>query len=500
MKAVHGRERLWWWTMVAAIALAGLVLRIAAARGGLWTDEAWSVIYAAQARDPLGVFLRINHDNNHHLYSLWLQAIGPGAAPMLARAPAIAAGSLCIVVAALLVGRRSSVAGLIAALLFAVSPILVALGSEARGYAMMLLAALFMLLLVSDAVDGRPVRGARWWLAGLALFGMFSHLTMAAPVAIGTLWFYLERRAVDEPAAAIPATLRLMGPALVAAAGAVAFVFLAALASATGMRVGGYEPFSAGHYAAALEDLSLWSVGLGSPWAWLLPAALGAAALVIARRKPQWLGSRATLYALLILAVPLGLGLVRLGNTSFARYYLASAVGLLLFMADWIGRGLSGRPAARAAAAILIATFLGVSLYRDSILIALDRGRPAAALADIAEASPAGASIAFAEPRLKAVVAVAAERTGYAARFAGGCAPADFLLAAQRRWTITPARVERCGVRMDAVDSTITTPLTGDSWVLYRAKPLQTLKAADSGRAPAAGNRRISGRAGVAQG
>jgi len=497
MEAMQGRERLWWWAAVGGLALAGLALRIAAAHGGLWTDEAWSVIYAAQARDPIGVFLRINHDNNHHLYSLWLQAIGPAAAPLLARAPAIAAGTLCIIVAALLAGRRSRLAGLVAALLFAVSPILVALGSEARGYAMMLLAALMMLLLVSDAIDGHAARGARWWLAALALFGMFSHLTMAAPVGIATLWFYFERRISDGPAAAMPATFRLMGAALGAAAGAVLFVFLAAMASPTGMRVGGYEPFSAARYAIALDDLSLWSAGLGSPWPWLVPLFLAAAAVAIARRRPEWLGSRASLYALLILAVPLGLGLVRSGNTSFARYYLASAVGLLLFMADWIGRGLSGRTATRAAAAMLIVTIAGVSLYRDSRLIALDRGRPAAALADMARMSPEGARIAFAEPRLKGVVAVAAEQTGYVARFAGGCAPADFLLASQMRGTSAPATVDRCGVTMEAIDSSVTTPLTGDSWVLYRAESLQRLEGADSGRAPAAGNRRISGRAGV---
>ena len=87
------RQARLWWAAVGAATLAGLALRIAAAQGGLWTDEAWSVIYAAQARDAVGVFLRINHDNNHHLYSLWLQAIGSDASPMLARLPAILAGS-----------------------------------------------------------------------------------------------------------------------------------------------------------------------------------------------------------------------------------------------------------------------------------------------------------------------------------------------------------------------------------------------------------------------
>src|SRR5215469_7447840 len=145
------RERSWW-AAVGALALAGFILRVRAAQGGLWTDEAWSMIYAAKARDAVGVFLRINHDNNHHLNSLWLQAIGPAASPLLARVPAIIAGTLCIFIAALICRRSSKTAGIIAALLFALSPTLVAFGSEARGYAMMLLAALVMLLLVGDAI------------------------------------------------------------------------------------------------------------------------------------------------------------------------------------------------------------------------------------------------------------------------------------------------------------------------------------------------------------
>lgn len=72
-------ERFGWWPAVAVLTLGGLALRIAAAQGGLWTDEAWSMINAQQARDPVGVFLRINHDNNHHLISLTLnsEASGP---------------------------------------------------------------------------------------------------------------------------------------------------------------------------------------------------------------------------------------------------------------------------------------------------------------------------------------------------------------------------------------------------------------------------------------
>src|SRR5438132_4019475 len=121
MQVAERQSRLWW-AAVGAATLAGLALRIAAAQGGLWTDEAWSVIYAARAGDAAGVFLRINHDNNHHLYSLWLQAIGLNPSPLLARLPAIVAGSLCVPMAALVVARRSAWAGAVAAILFAVSP------------------------------------------------------------------------------------------------------------------------------------------------------------------------------------------------------------------------------------------------------------------------------------------------------------------------------------------------------------------------------------------
>ena len=493
------REQLWW-AAVGAIALVGLVLRVAAARGGLWTDEAWSMIYAAKAGGPMGVFLRINHDNNHHLNSLWLQAIGPAASPLLARLPAIVAGTLCIPVAASLCRRSSRTAGIVAALLFAVAPTFVAFGSEARGYAMMLLAALLMFLLVADSLGGRPHRRSPLWLAGLAVVGMFSHLTMAAPVAIAATWYYLERRATLGPRLALFSTARLMGPALAASLGVILFVFAAAAVSSTGMRLGGNQHFSFALYAAALNDLALWSAGFGSPFPWLVPLAIGAAALFIAVRPPAWAGEKTRLYVLLILTVPVGLAMLRAGNSGYARYYLMSAVGLLLMMAEWIARGLEGRAGARAAAGLLIVTLVGASLYRDSLLIDADRGRPATPVRDMASLEPSGASVAFAEPRLKAVVAVAAERTGYRAHFAGGCTHADFLLAAQSTGSRLPATVQHCGIEMDAIDSSTAIPLTGDSWVLYRAKTLQSFGPADSGRAPAARDRRFSGRAGVAQG
>jgi uncharacterized membrane protein len=492
------RGRHFWWGAVALIALLGLALRVAAARGGFWTDEAWSMIYAQEARDAVGVFLRINHDNNHHLYTLWLQAVGMRASPLLARAPAILAGTLAIPVAALLFERRSRAVGLVAALLFAICPTLIVFGSEARGYAMMLLAALIMVLLVARAVEDRPIAGLRWWLALLALVGMFSHLTMAAPVVLLALWVYLERRGEHE-ASALADTLHLLGPALLAMFAVIAFVFTAAAISPTGMRLGGYVPFSVREYGVALDDLALWSAGLTLPFAWLMPVLVGATALWIGWARPPWLGRRARLYAILILGVPVGVAVIRSGNAGFPRYYLASVVGLLLLVAEWTGHGLTSKRPIRFAAAAMLAVLAGASLMRDAALIELQRGHPDGALADVAGIAPAGASVA-ADTRLSAILEVAAQASDYPLHIAQGCQPAQFALAAQRRDVASPAVIRHCGAPMRAIDATIITPLTGDAWILYRAETLQSGKPPVSGPLRTRGIAVLSGRAGVAQG
>ena len=136
------------WLAVAALTLLGLALRLLAARGALWLDEAWSATFAQEAVTPIGVIWRVNHDNNHILNTLWLQLLGPDATPLAQRALAIATGTAAIPLAAMFCARRSTAAALIAALAFALSPILVTYGSEARGYAPMIAAFLGTLVLV----------------------------------------------------------------------------------------------------------------------------------------------------------------------------------------------------------------------------------------------------------------------------------------------------------------------------------------------------------------
>ena len=57
------------------ITLLGLALRIAAAQGDYWLDEAWSALFAREAATPGRVFFAINHDNNHFLNKLVFQRV-----------------------------------------------------------------------------------------------------------------------------------------------------------------------------------------------------------------------------------------------------------------------------------------------------------------------------------------------------------------------------------------------------------------------------------------
>jgi len=474
-----------WWAIAAAVSV-GLGLRLLAAAGGaLWADEAWSLLLAVDAGTPLRVFTSINHDNNHHLYSLWLQAIGMHAPPLLARAPAIAAGTLTIVVAAMIGARRSPAAAVIAALLFAVAPILVTYGSEARGYSMMLLAAMSMLLLLDRWLDGDTPKPPVLVLAVIALLGMLSHLTMVAFVGFFVAWVFLVRRSEHGPSEALRTTARVLGPAMAVCALVIAGVMIAAAMSPKGMRVGGYSPFTLDLYGNAMKDLTVTTVGLaGSPW-WLLPAVFAIMAVVIGMWPPSWIGRWRFLLPLLILGVPLGIALMRSGNPQFARYYLSSAVGVLLLISVWAGRALRGPGIAAAFAILVVAVMVGGGLQGDYDLIARHRGDPDGPLRIFEAQGERRPTVALVEERLEAVLVAAAARRGTAFTKVSGCKPAEFLLGARSSFTPARPEVSRCGTRWRLVGFGNSSRLTGGGWALYRSERLQSAGVAGSGPPPA---------------
>ena len=460
------------WPAVAALTLVGLALRVAAARGGMWTDEAWSVVYAAQAKDPLGVFLRINHDNNHHLNTLWLQAVGMHASSLLARAPAILAGTLTIPAASLLFARRSAAGAIAAAALFAISPIMVIYGSEARGYALMILAMLFMTLLATNALEGRANGATRWMIAIAAALGTLSHLTMLAPIALLSLWVYLEKRSSIGAPGAIADTLALMAPAFLACAGVLVLMLLPAIVSPTGLQTGGYNPFSFHNYVVGLSNMETWTAGLMFPTHWLAIVALLGIGVAILVRPPDPMRSRSRLYGVLILGVPLVIFAERIGNAQFARFYLSSAIGLLLLGAEWTAQAVKGDRTVRGLWATACVLFVVTAFWHDWQIVELGRGQPDRAIRLMAGEAPRGAPIDVRTYQLVAPMIVAAQQVDYPLALAKGCAPAEFMIMA--RDVHSTQTVMRCGRLMRAIGWSEATDLTGDAWVLYRAQPLLT--------------------------
>ncbi len=134
---------------VLGLTFVGLLLRLFCARGDLWLDEIWSLQNLANIHGIGDIFWGISQDNNHYLNSLWLWLVGPNAPPVLIRLEAVICGTLTIPIAARLCGRAGAAAGLAGAALTAGSDLFVHYGSEARGYAGLLL----MIFVAAEALE-----------------------------------------------------------------------------------------------------------------------------------------------------------------------------------------------------------------------------------------------------------------------------------------------------------------------------------------------------------
>ena len=442
----------------------GLALRIVGARGGLWVDEAWSAELLRAVRTPLDILLAINHDNNHHLNSLWMWLVGYAAPPLLVRALSIATGTLAIVVAAAIGWRTSAAAGLIAASLFAVSPMMVNYGSEARGYMPMLLALMTMIWLVARWLDTPDTPRPAWRLALLALLGLLAQLTMVFGLCALAVWVATSVRRVRTTDAAVATTLRLFLPSALATIAVFALVFGAAAASPTGMQVGDYTAFSATALWTAVEVMVAATLGGFAAPARVIAIAMVAiiAALAAAMRTRDRM---AIFYIVAILGLPVALAVLRVGNTGFARYLLLSSLGLLLLVAGRLAAAFAARGLIRTVSAVTLAVLLLACVRVDLTQAALSRGDTGAAIATMAAIAPGGASVLVEHLRPVATLRVAAAERGYRLRIVDHC-PAPMF--AHVDLAATPAsEVIRCGGRYRLLVVRRRAILSGVDWALY---------------------------------
>ena len=454
------RRRLW--AMLSLAAALGLGLRIAAALGDYWLDEAWSAVFARDSQGPGDVFFAINHDNNHFLNTLWLQLVGWGSPPLLGRALSIACGTAGIVVAGLIGARRGVPAAGLTALLFAISPILVTYGSEARGYAPMLLALLCAIRIVDRELFGTPMRHAPILVGIAALIGLLAHISMLFGIAALAGWVAIEQGRRLGLRGGLRATAGLMGRAVVAVMAVLALVAAGAVASPDGFRMGSVTPFAWPPFVDALDHMIAWTVGwpplLIGPWL-LLPLALP----WIVRRRPPF-AERAPFLLLAILGLPLLVIVVEADNSAFPRYYLLGGVGLLLLIADMAAMG--GRISRMLFAWVTIG-----SLVLDAGLIANRRGDPGAAVDAIVERAPEGADVILEASRDSAVLEAAAARRGYPLTATGSCRDARFFYMADNGTQPFPLAALRCGRAFQPVAGRDVQGLSGEAWQLYERVP-----------------------------
>ncbi|MFL5817713.1 MAG: glycosyltransferase family 39 protein [Conexibacter sp.] len=214
------------WLALGAIVVLAAVLRFATLHTqSIWFDEAatWDLV-----RRPFGEMLgRIpDGESNPPLFYVlewgWTRVFGDGEAGL--RSLSALAGLLTVPVA-YAIGRRAAAgvarAGLAAAALVAVNPLLVWFSQEARSYALATLLSAVALLLFQRALDDRRERLLAAWavVAALALATHYFTAFVLAPQALWLLWRHPHRRGAVVAVAALAAAGLALLPLLLAQAG-----------------------------------------------------------------------------------------------------------------------------------------------------------------------------------------------------------------------------------------------------------------------------------------
>ncbi|HKG37639.1 MAG TPA: glycosyltransferase family 39 protein [Conexibacter sp.] len=334
---VRGADAATPWLALGAIVVLAALLRFATLRTqSIWFDEAatWDLV-----RRPFGEMLgRIpDGESNPPLFYVlewgWTRVFGDGEAG-LRSLPALA--GLLTVPAAYAIGRRAAGgavrAGLAAAALVAVNPLLVWFSQEARSYALATLLSAVALLLFQRALEDRRGRLLAGWAitAALALATHYFTAFVLAPQMLWLLWRHPHRRGALVAVGAVAAAGLALLPLLLAQAGNPYDIAGTSIA----LRLAQVpKQFLLGYRGPLALPFGLFGALLVAGGAWLL-----------LRRTPRLARDRALLLAG-IGAVGIALPLVAaLGGADYlnARNVLPALIPLLAALA--VGSGASRAP------------------------------------------------------------------------------------------------------------------------------------------------------------
>lgn len=435
--------------------LAGLLLRGIAARGGLWLDEAWSAVFAQEVATPAGVLFAINHDNNHHLNTLWLQLVGPDAPPMLQRALSIVCGTATIPVAASVAERRGPAPAILAAIAFCLAPFLLTYGSEARGYAPMLFAWVCAIAIADRWLGDTTARKPATALAIAAMVGCLAQATMLFGLTILALWVAVDRVRRSGWRRGLIDTATLFAPAATVAVLLVALGWWAATIGG-GFHIGNREP----------HDWAKWLAAMGQ----LVDGMLGPAVVpLLLVPVLWWVRDRLAMLAMIACALPLLFAVLAMPNSGAARYYAVIVPPVLLFVA--IALPLAWQwPRGRLVAGAMAVVFLTNAAVQNSALIRNRRGDPGQAVATLARIAPRGTAVSLDYARSSAILIAAARSQHYPLSLAEApCPPARFHFVERDGNAPFPAAPGWCGRAYREVTRGDPAGLSGTHWRLYAA-------------------------------
>ncbi len=368
--------------LVCVIVAAAGLLRLKAAEGDLWLDEIWSLDNLAVAMTRLSLIDRLPllfHDNTHPLNTLYLAMVGPQAGAFAYRALAIGAGTAAVAMAAAMGWRRSRRDGLIAAGLIASSYPMIHFSSEARGYALLLLAALASFHLM-EAYLRAPSRRRLAAFILVSLLGLASHLTFLMVEAALAAWaaMMLYRR-FGSIISTLARLILLFG---------VQFLVLEAFAAVAwnNMVIGGSPAASAAASATVMVQLGFGVDALAGGSNWLALAVVSVATTMIWRLYREgdtsWI-----FYLLMILGFPLALIAIDIPVMVLPRYFLVNALFVLVISARGLGLLIDRGPWGRVAAGLALILFLFANSQLLDKFFTAGRGHFAEALRSIAAAT-----------------------------------------------------------------------------------------------------------------
>ena len=428
------------------------------------------MVYAREAGDAWGVITRINHDNNHHINSWWILLMGRSATPFALRSLSIAAGTALIVVLGRIGLRRGPWAGVVTAAIACVCPILVVYGSEARGYSCAMLAFALMIAQVDAWLAGSAASRPTVPLLVLAIFGTLSHLLMVPATGLLLIWVVLVLRQREGRVGAEREAILALGPALLVSAGLMAVIIMIAMASPTGLRIGGYIPFTWTGFGGALAQLLAYSSGLGmvDKGFWVAPVVL-IPWFIFAWRKAKLPRADHLLYTVLLFGMPIAVALFELGNAVFPRYYLPTTIGLILWLSAELAVHITRGVRQRLLALTGLLAILTGSLAIDAGLLANARAHPERVLATVAQLAPGGTSLAIETEGPKAYLTLSAEQRGYPLTIVQTrCGTPQFRLVERKKDEVSLPTIMRCGQRYDRVDGSGVVGVSGVAWALYQ--------------------------------